>query len=170
MGRLLSLTAALCLSLAACGTDDAVERIPAPALSPSTETAGGDPVEAPSWYGQRRELPSCGVDEPSTEGYPNLEARTCFREAFDAGRPAELTHSSYGDEGESIRAHFRVLGDGRYEIVGERFPGAPPSGGHGWVRYECERFVFFGSPGAESDGAPWIDYGGECELVESVEK
>jgi hypothetical protein len=37
-----------------------------------------------------------------------------------------------------MRAHFRVLGNGRYEIVAEQFPGSlDPSGSHGWVRYEC---------------------------------
>jgi hypothetical protein len=45
MGRRLALTAALCLTLAACDVDP---------VSP----AGADPDDSPSWYGDRSELPS----------------------------------------------------------------------------------------------------------------
>jgi len=85
-------------------------------------TSCGGSEEAPSWYAQRAELPSCGSDVPSGDDYPDMAARQCFREAFEADRPAELTAEHYGDEGESIRAHFRVLGEDRYEIVGQHFP------------------------------------------------
>jgi hypothetical protein len=149
MRRLLVPAAALCLSVTACGNSE---------------------EPPPSWYGQRSELPSCGSDVPFSDDYPNLAARSCFRDAFAADRPAELTAEYYGDEGESIRAHFRVLGDGRYEIVGERSPSpvAEYAGGQGWVRYECDRFVFVDDPGAELEGAPWIDAEGECRVVDEV--
>jgi hypothetical protein len=149
MGRLRAPTVALCLvALAACGGS----------------------AEPPSWFGQREELPSCGSDVPFRDDYPNVAARQCFQDAFAAGRPAELTAERYGDEGESVRAHFRVLGEGRYEIVGERSPSpiAEYAGGQGWVRYECDRFVFVEDPGAELLGAPLIDGEGECRVVDEV--
>jgi hypothetical protein len=167
--RFLALTA-LCLVVAACG--GAVgEGATAASGGPAAAMRSTATAESPSWFGGRSELPTCGVDEPFTDGYPNRDARTCFRQAFEAGRPAELTRVSYGDEGEWIRAHFRVLGDGRYEIVAQQFPSsvADYAAGHGWVRYDCERFVFLDSPGAEVDGVPWINGEGECHLVEYVE-
>jgi len=143
--------------------------VPAAALGLMTVVGCGGSDEPPSWFAQREELPSCGADEEYTEGYPDQEARTCFREAFEADRPAELTRLQYGDEGESGRAHFRVLGDGRYEIVEQQFDG-PYEGSEslGWVRYECDRFVFVDDPGAELVGAPVTDIGGACEQVEYV--
>lgn len=131
-----------------------------------------DTIEAPEWYGDRRELPSCGVDGEYEDGYPNHEARTCFEDAFLADEPAELTRLQHGDEGESIRAHFRVLGGGRYEIVGQWFPapvGEELYGGAGWVRYDCERFVFIDDPGGEVDRVPMMNAEGECLLAEQVE-
>ncbi len=147
MRHLLVPAAALCLTVTACGEE-----------------------EPPSWFAQRTELPSCGSDVPFSDDYPNVEARQCFRDAFTADAPAEFTAEHYGDEGESIRAHFRVLGDGRYEIVGQRFPSpvAEYAGGKGWVRYECDRFVFVDEPGAELLGAPLIAVEGECEVVDEV--
>ncbi len=130
-----------------------------------------DGADAPEWYGDREELPSCGVDEEYEEGYPNLEARRCFQDAFQADEPAELTRLQYGDEGESIRAYFRVLGGGRYEIVGQWFPspGGKEYPGGGWVRYDCERFVFIHDPGGEVDGVPMINAEGECSIIEQIE-
>ncbi|SDF37466.1 hypothetical protein SAMN05660662_1918 [Blastococcus aurantiacus] len=134
-----------------------------------TVTACSGSTEPPSWFAQRTELPSCGEDEEHTAGYPDREARTCFREAFEADRPAELTRLTYGDEGESIRTHFRVLGSARYEIVGQHFDGpADGSDPSGRGRYECDRFVFVDEPGAGSDGAPETNAAGECEQVEHV--
>ncbi|WP_029430360.1 hypothetical protein [Blastococcus sp. URHD0036] len=157
MGRRLALTAALCLTLAAC-TDDLVP------------PASADRDDSPSWYGGRSELPSCGIDEPHVDGYRRVEARNCFRAAVEADRPAELSTLQYGDEGESVRAHFRVLGDGRYEIVAEQLPGSlDPSGPQGWVRYECTHFLFIDDPGAELLGQPEMNHGGECTQVEYVE-
>jgi len=142
--------------------------VPAAACLVTVAGCGGD-AEPPSWFGQRAELPSCGVDEPERADYPNLTARQCFREAYAADRPAELTVRNYGDEGESIRAHFRVLGDGRYEIVGQHFPGAVEyAAGQGWVRYECERFVFIDDPNPELLDAPLVDGDGACTIVEEV--
>jgi len=149
-----------------------MRRLLVPAAACLVTVAGcGDSAEPPpSWYGQRSELPSCGSDVPFSDDYPNVAARQCFRDAFAADRPAELTAEHYGDEGESIRAHFRVLGGGRYEIVGEQFPSpvAEYAAGKGWVRYECDRFVFVDDPGAELEGDPWINAEGECEQVEYV--
>lgn len=167
------LLAVLAMSGVSCGDEDlgsppdATESTRGHRSSPETEVSGGN--DAPAWYGQREKLPSCGVDEEYGSGYPNRPARECFREAFEAGNPAELTRVQYGDEGESIRAHFRVLGDGRYEIVGEQSPGPSDGGWDGsWVRYECDRFLFIEDPGSEVDGVPWIDAEGECTLVEEV--
>lgn len=123
---------------------------------------------SPAWYGQRAGLPSCGIDAEHTRGYPNVPARDCFRTAYASGTPAELTRVTYGDEGESIRAHFRIVGPGAYEIVGEEIPsphGPWPDAG-GWVRYACDHFVFMDEPGAETNGAPWVNGEGECELVD----
>jgi hypothetical protein len=138
--------------------------------SQSVEVA--DVADAPEWYEDRRELPSCGVDEEYGDGYPNHDARRCFRDAFLAAEPAELTRLQFGDEGESIRAHFRVLGGGRYEIVAEQFPSPVDErfGGDGWIRYECDGFEFIDDPGGEVDLVPWINFDGECRLVEEVSK
>ena len=146
MRRLLVTAAASLMTVAACGNS-----------------------EPPSWFAQRTELPSCGEDEESADGYPNLAARTCFREAFEADRPAELTRLTYGDEGESSRAHFRVLGEGRYEIVEQHIDG-PFEGGDtsGWTRSECDGFVFNDDPNPEIGGAPSTNWAGECEQVEHV--
>jgi hypothetical protein len=134
-----------------------------------TVAACGGSAEPPAWFAQRTELPSCGEDEEYTDGFPNLTARTCFREAFEADRPAELTRLTYGDEGESSRAHFRVLGDGRYEIV-EQHVDSPleGSGLSGWTRSECDHFVFVDDPNPEISGAPMPNWAGECEQVEHV--
>jgi hypothetical protein len=134
-----------------------------------TVAACGGSAGPPSWFAQRTELPSCGEDEEHTDGYPDREARTCFREAFEADRPAELTRRTYGDEGESSRAHFRVLGEGRYEIVEEHVD-SPSDGGDttGWTRSECDRFVFVDDPEPEIAGTPSPNWSGECEQVEHV--
>jgi hypothetical protein len=75
----------------------------------------------------------------------------------------------YGDEGEYGRAHFRVLGGGRYEIV-EQHVDSPYDGGEtsGWTRSECDGFVFADEPGAEFDGTPSTNWAGECRQVEHV--
>lgn len=141
--------------------------VPAAACLMTVAACGGS--EPPSWFGQREELPSCGAVEPDDEGYPDRAAFDCFQEAYAADRPAELTLVQYGDEGEYGRSHFRVLGEGRYEIVEQQFD-SPFEGSDslGWVRSECERFVFPDDPGAELDGAPSTNYAGECEQVEYV--
>jgi hypothetical protein len=114
-------------------------------------------------------LTGCGIDDYRRADYPHIEARQCFQDAFAADRPAELTRVQYGDEGESIRAHFRVLGDARYEVVEQQFAGPPDrSRSSGWVRHQCSRFLFVDDPGAESRGAPVTDAAGECEQVEYV--
>ncbi|SDE19649.1 hypothetical protein SAMN05660485_00123 [Blastococcus fimeti] len=131
-------------------------------------TACGGSAEPPSWFAQRTELPSCGIDDFRSDDSPDVEARRCFQDAFAADRPAELTLVQYGDEGEYGRAHFRVLGGARYEIVEQHFDG--PSGGSGllgWARSECDRFVFSDDPG-ESAGTPSTNWEGECEQVDYV--
>lgn len=167
-------------ALASCGDADSSTAAPTSTDLDSTDpdsteasqsVEAPDGADAPEWYGNRQGLPSCGVDEEYEDGYPNREARSCFQAAFLADEPAELTRLQYGDEGESIRAHFRVLGEGRYEIVGQQFPSPAGEefGGAGWVRYDCERFVFLDDPGGEVDGVPMINAEGECSLVEEVE-
>ena len=142
--------------------------VPAAALSLITVAACGG-SEPPSWFGQRQEFPSCGAVEPDDEDYPDRAVFDCFQEAYAADRPAELTLVQYGDEGEYGRSHFRVLGEGRYEIVEQQF-GGPDEGSEslGWVRSECERFVFLDDPGAQLDGVPSHNHAGECEQVEYV--
>lgn len=138
----------------------------------SGSAEASDVADAPDWYEDRRELPSCGVDEEYGDGYPNRDARRCFQDAFLVDEPAELTRMQFGDEGESIRAHFRVLGGGRYEIMGEQYPSPVDErfGGDGWVRYECDGFEFIDDPGGEVDLVPWINFDGECQLVEEVNR
>jgi hypothetical protein len=111
------------------------------------------------------------VDAEYTASYPNLDARACFRRAYEAGNPAELTTVTYGDEGESIRAHFRVLAAGSYEIVGE-WTDAPHGGSGtsegGWSRWRCDHLSFLDEPGQEVDGAPVVNAEGECTLIDDV--
>lgn len=127
-------------------------------------------TEIPDWYAERRKLPSCGAIDPYTAEYPNRTASGCFRAAYEDGTPSELTTLSYGDEGESFNAHFRVLGPGRYEIVGESRSALSGSSSDrridGWERYSCGYFVFLDDPGAELQGTPGLNIEGECELVE----
>lgn len=135
----------------------------------STPTASGSNAQssaAPDWYAERTAVAGCGVDAEYTDGYPNVEARSCFRRAYEHGIPSEMTRLTYGDEGESIRAHFRVLGAGSYEIVGEQR--STDSEVEGWVRFRCDRFVFADEPGSEGDGAPWLNAEGECQQVDWV--
>lgn len=131
---------------------------------------------APDWYAQRSRLDSCGLDAESSPSYPNLAVRACFRQAFGAGTPAELTVVTYGDEGESRRAHYRVLGPASYEVLAESVPSsatasAPGVGGSdaGWHRWRCDRFVFIDEPGNEIDGAPILNAEGECEQVDGAD-
>lgn len=107
------------------------------------------------------------MDAEYTVSYPNFDARACFRRAYGAGDPAELTVVTYGDEGESIRAHFRVLATGSYEIVG-RSTRRQRHFRRGWSRWRCDRFSFLDEPGQEVDGAPVINAEGECALIEEV--
>ena len=142
--------------------------VPAAACLVTVAACGGS-AEPPAWVAQRPELPSCGEDHPSPDGFPDLPARQCFREAFEADRPAELTRLTYGDEGEYGRLHFRVLGGGQYEIV-EQHVDSPLDGGDttGWTRSECDRFVFVDDANPEIDGAPMANWAGECRQVEHV--
>jgi hypothetical protein len=173
MTRLLALTFTIGVLGAACGGDNPENSAAVATDDPVTETSSTETTEAaPSWFAERSEVPDCGTDDESTAEYPNMQARRCFKDAFDSNQPAEMTRLQFGDEGESIKAHFRVLGDGRYEIVGEQFPSPADAavGGDRWVRYDCDRFEFIDEPGGEVDLVPWINYDGECRLVEEVSK
>lgn len=170
MSRRLALVAVLGIAAAGC-TPGGSDGAPAAASDPGTESPGAASASPPPSFAQRSALPSCGVDEPGEAGYPNQAARECFQAAYDSDEPTEFTRVSYGDEGESIRAHFRVLGDGRYEIVGQWFasPLVEEEFRAGkWVRYECDRFVFDTRLGAETFGLPARNAAGECVLVEQV--
>lgn len=166
----------LAVLAAACGTESQPDSAANPsgsATQSSDESPIADPEEAvPAWYGDRSPLDSCGVDAEYTDEYPNVTARSCFRDAYEASEPAELTRVTYGDEGESIRAHFRVLGPGSYEIVGEWTPDSPAPRNWviegRWVRYSCDRFVFIDDPSAEGNGAPWVNAEGECTLIDQA--
>ena len=146
-----------------------MRRLLVPAAACLMTVACSGATEPPSWFGQREELPSCGIVDPDAEGYPQRAAFDCFQEAYAADRRAELTLVQYGDEGEYGRSHFRVLGGGRYEIVEQRFD-SPVEGSDssGWVRSECTGFVFEDDPGAQLRGAPSTNWAGECEQVEYV--
>jgi hypothetical protein len=142
---------------------------PAAALCLVTVSGCGGSAEPPSWFAQRTELPSCGIDDDRRADSPDVEVLRCFQDAYAADRPAELTLVQYGDEGEYGRAHFRVLGGGRYEIVEQQFD--TPSGGSrlmGWARSECDRFVFPDDRGNDMPGTPSSNWEGECEQVEYV--
>lgn len=169
MTRRLVVSAVLGLALTGC-TNDASDRSAAATTSQSMPSLGTESTRPPSWFAQRSPLPSCGEDEEYEEGYPNFAARTCFRRAYDVHQPAELTRLSFGDEGESVRAHFRILGDGPYEVVAQHFasPAGEEFGTDGWERYDCGWSVFNDIPGGEVSGAPWLNYGGECVVVASV--
>ena len=164
---LAGLTLAAALLVTGCRSQSEGETPAGDGTSPPTAAEpNGQFDKAPDWYVDRRTLAACGVDAEYTDGYPNTEARTCLRRAFEEGAPSEMRRVSYGDEGESTKAHFRVLGAGSYEIVGEQM--SADSVVEGWVRYRCDRFVFIDEPGSEVDGVPWINGEGECEQVDWV--
>ena len=164
---LAGLTLAAALLGAGCSSQSEGETLAGDGTSPPPAAErNGESAAAPDWYVNRRAVAACGVDAEYTDAYPNIEARTCFRRAFEGGAPSEMTRVSYGDEGESIKAHFRLLAPGSYEIVGEQM--SADSAVEGWVRYRCDRFVFIDEPGSEVDGVPWINGEGECEQVDWV--
>ena len=171
MLRLGAFLAVIGVALIGCSDAPALDESATVDSADAAETTAVASGDAPDWYVERADLEDCGEDEDYGDAIRNREARSCFREAYDSDVPTEVTRISFGDEGESIRAHFRILGGGDYEIVGQQFasPVGEEFGGDGWVRYLCDRFVFIEDPGGEVDGVPIINAEGECELIEQVE-
>lgn len=72
----------------------------------------GDEVQAQ--FGDRTELPSCGsldVDPVQRWRAAGREAWDCFARALESGEPAEIAVTYPTDEGDPIRAWFRLTGD-----------------------------------------------------------
>ncbi len=124
--------------------------------------------DAPDWFTDRAVLAWCGMDVGIED--VQFEARTCIRQAIESGTPSEYAIGQHGDEGERGLYWYRVLGQGRIEVVQRLLPGAPPfdTPPPSWARYECGSapVTFLDAPGSAMDAAPRLDTLEGCEQLD----
>lgn len=129
----------------------------------------GPAPDVPQWFTDRTDLPLCGIDVRIEDN--DREHRSCFRQAVEAGSPAEFAYTSTGDEGEMGAFWYRSLGPSDIEVFERRIPAPPqtprlPGTRSAWVRYACTSAGFLDAPGYEVDLLPHSHAGPDCTRVE----
>ncbi len=122
----------------------------------SIDVVDGTEGLRPTWWSDRRTLPNCGTDDDRQSPEINASSRACFREAYEAQRPAEIEVISFGDEGDSVHRLIRILSSEQFEILEEIQPPAhplqPPLSPWQWQSFRCRSLEFRNDPGSDVDG------------------
>jgi hypothetical protein len=146
--------------LAACQTTDQVSgsplsspNAPSTSLSPSSAASDGSPsaVWLPDWaedttpavVAARRPLPFCGVERaprPQPGIFVDASVRSCFWDAYNAGREAEFASVQSTMEGAPIAMVYRLLADGSVEVLTD-WSQDPFGAAPGWTISTCAGLV-----------------------------
>jgi hypothetical protein len=105
---------------------------------------------APAMVAARAPLPFCGDENISLpDGTPDVAARACFWEAYEAGSPAEFVSTNTTMEGDPIITIYRVTDAGTVEVfidsTKDRWSAMT------WLRLECPELAL--DPAAQGQPA-----------------
>jgi hypothetical protein len=94
------------------------------------------PSNAPAVVVNRPALPSCGQESVSRSAGFNVEARSCFWDAYQHGRPAEFISTELTTEGDPVTSMYRVLPLGNVEVFIDSTKDKYGSGT--WTKQACQ--------------------------------